>query len=313
MSWFEEEIAFKRKEFLGLTVFVFIGLIFLIIQFIPKSEERVYDMALDEVLAEKEVIIPKENENQIKSFKQKKLKTKRPTTKKETEKERISNNELFTFNPNKIGKDSIQRLGFKSRVADTWIKFRSKGKHYNNKKDLLSIYGIDSALVHSLDNYIIFDSRKFEEQKPKAKPINKEMPLKKVLPKIDLNTCSEEDLKQLGGIGRIFASRILKYRKLLGGYAKKEQLLNVYGLKDSTFQLIKEHVDVITPPTMIKINTASKKQLSEHFLVDYKAAKLIYAYRSAHGPFVNKNDFELMKGISKQKKDEILPYLSFDL
>jgi len=311
MKWLKEEITFNRKEFLGISALMSIGLVALVFQFAPKQKEQVYDIRIDDILLEESKV---EYEAPKTKRKVKVITKKKTKSYKQKEKQKTQTFEKFSFDPNTVGKDSLMRLGFKKRTAETWIKFRSKGKKFESENDLLSIYGIDSNLVSRLDQFLIFPRKEkkidiFAEAETKYKTKVTKVPAQK----IDLNTCTEEDLRALGGIGQIFASRILKYRSLLGGYAHKEQLLEVYGLTDSTFQVIKNFVEISSPPDLINVNTASKKQLSDHFLLDYKSAKLIYAYRKEHGPFVDSIDFQSIKGIPEPKKKEIIPYLSFAL
>lgn len=56
---------------------------------------------------------------------------------------------------------------------------------------------------------------------------------------IDLNTADSAAFETLPGIGPAFASRIIKYRTLLGGYLKVEQLKEVYGMSEETYERIK--------------------------------------------------------------------------
>lgn len=56
---------------------------------------------------------------------------------------------------------------------------------------------------------------------------------------IELNAADSVTLETLPGIGPAFASRILKYRKLLGGYVQVEQLKEVYGMPEETYDKIK--------------------------------------------------------------------------
>ncbi|MBN1108862.1 MAG: helix-hairpin-helix domain-containing protein, partial [Bacteroidales bacterium] len=52
---------------------------------------------------------------------------------------------------------------------------------------------------------------------------------------IELNTCDSAMLEALPGLGPVLSARIIKYRKLLGGYVSAEQLREVYGLSEETF------------------------------------------------------------------------------
>ncbi|MBC7452050.1 MAG: helix-hairpin-helix domain-containing protein [Cytophagales bacterium] len=56
---------------------------------------------------------------------------------------------------------------------------------------------------------------------------------------VNINTADSLVLEKLPGIGFKLASRIIKYRTLLGGYIKVEQLKEVYGIPVETYDLIK--------------------------------------------------------------------------
>ena len=56
---------------------------------------------------------------------------------------------------------------------------------------------------------------------------------------IDINGCDSAALVALPGIGPVLSARIIKYRKLLGGFASVEQLKEVYGLPEETYEMIK--------------------------------------------------------------------------
>lgn len=64
--------------------------------------------------------------------------------------------------------------------------------------------------------------------------------------RIELNTADTTTLKQLRGIGSKLSLRIVKYRKKIGGFTHKEQLKNIYGLSEETYQNILPHVWVDT-------------------------------------------------------------------
>ncbi len=208
----------------------------------------------------------------------------------------------FNFNPNIVSEDSLVQLGFQPWMAKNWVKFRESGKKYYSEKDLLSIYGIDSSLVKVLKPHIEYPAKKkFTSYS------------KKSYNKVDLNSASQAELESLPGIGPSFASRIIKYRKMLGGYANKSQLKEVYGLSDSLYQSIKHLILMESPAEKILINVLSQDSLARHFLVSYKHAKLICNYRKQHGPFLEEKDFEKLMGITDEEKQKIMPYLDFKI
>ena len=62
--------------------------------------------------------------------------------------------------------------------------------------------------------------------------------------RIDLNTADEKTLQSLSGIGEAKASAIVAYRKKHGPFASVEDVMNVSGIGEALFDLIKEKVKV---------------------------------------------------------------------
>lgn len=62
--------------------------------------------------------------------------------------------------------------------------------------------------------------------------------------KIDINAAAVEELIDLPGIGRAYAQRIVDYREKNGPFGKIEDLLNVRGIGDATFEKIRDRVMV---------------------------------------------------------------------
>jgi competence protein ComEA len=58
---------------------------------------------------------------------------------------------------------------------------------------------------------------------------------------LPLNRVSEQDLDRLPGIGPVMASRIIEYRQSGGGFSSLEELKQVNGIKEKTFEKIKDY------------------------------------------------------------------------
>ena len=62
--------------------------------------------------------------------------------------------------------------------------------------------------------------------------------------KINLNSASKEELMTLSGIGEVKAQAIISYREEHGGFQSIEELTEVAGIKDASFQKVKDQIKV---------------------------------------------------------------------
>ena len=60
--------------------------------------------------------------------------------------------------------------------------------------------------------------------------------------KVNLNTATAEQLQTLPGIGPAMAKRVIEYRTKVGKFNKIEELINVKGIGEKTFQKIKDRL-----------------------------------------------------------------------
>ena len=61
---------------------------------------------------------------------------------------------------------------------------------------------------------------------------------------INLNDCTMEELVSIKGIGESKASAILEYRDYIGGYTSVEQIKNIKGIGDKTYNEISPYLCV---------------------------------------------------------------------
>src|SRR5690606_6707402 len=100
------------------------------------------------------------------------------------------------FDPNSVNKEDLLSLGFNQFQASNLIKYRESGGKFTQLVDLLKIYGVDSGLVRSLENYIEIAEVPIEFSPETPEPD---------LIWVELNSADSVDLVQLKGIGPVYA------------------------------------------------------------------------------------------------------------
>ncbi|MGZ3751143.1 MAG: ComEA family DNA-binding protein [Mucilaginibacter sp.] len=129
---------------------------------------------------------------------------------------------------------------------------------------------------------------------------------------VELNAADSAMLTSLPGIGPSFARRIINYRARLGGFYRKEQLKEVFGLDSSTYFALQAQVKA--DPSHIKkinINSVTFEGLSHFPYLSYKQMNAIIQFREQHGEYVSINDMKNIAILDEGILRKIEPYLAF--
>lgn len=130
---------------------------------------------------------------------------------------------------------------------------------------------------------------------------------------IDINTADTSAFIALPGIGSKLAARIVLFRDKLGGFVHVKQVSEVYGLRDSTYQLIRPQLKCnIDRIRKIDINSATKELLCAHPYIRWNIADVIVNYRSSHGAFSSVNDLTRLHVLDSVTISKLQPYLAFN-
>lgn len=130
---------------------------------------------------------------------------------------------------------------------------------------------------------------------------------------VDLNTADTSRLQQLHGIGSVFASRIVKYRSLLGGFVTTDQLLEVYGFTDDRLAAIEPHITISESYIkFLHINTATLDELRRHPYLDYYQARAIVDYRKSVGTIKSRDDLLCIPLLDESTIRKITPYIQYN-
>lgn len=220
--------------------------------------------------------------------------------------------ENFTFDPNTADSATLVLLGFKPWVARNIIKYRKAGGVIRNADGLKRIYGIDTARVEELRDFIVIQS---EESPQDSIAIEKQQYVAKEYFAFDLNRADVDLLKKLPGIGAARAKSIIGYRYRLGGYSNALQLYEIEDMPDSIADVLQQYATVdIDSIKKIVINKAGVKSLRRHPYINYYQAKEIYEMRwdKAHKGRIEKADFMNLKTMKPEEVERLMPYLSFE-
>jgi len=62
--------------------------------------------------------------------------------------------------------------------------------------------------------------------------------------RVDINTATVSELVALPGVGQALAQRIVEYREQNGPFTAPEQLMNVRGIGEKSFEKLRDHLSV---------------------------------------------------------------------
>jgi len=323
LSDINEFLQFGRRvrvAFVGLLAF---SLVFLLLpQFYPiiLSHSEQTDFSETEIAAN--AIIEKvvsEEKNRKKNYYSKNTSSKSynkstlSDQKKKSKVNRFSENQLSLFDPNTAREQELIQLGFSERVAKTILNYRNKGGVFYKKEDFKKVYGITESDYLMLEPFLSIEKIDKEYKPITSKPSIITKKAEKAPLKIDINKASKEDWQTLRGIGPYYASKIVNFRDKLGGFSSIDQIGTTYGLKDSTFQIIKPFLVASPIVKKIKINRATWDELKEHPYIKGKQAGIIEKYRQNHGAFSNFESFKKVVVFSEEELEQLRPYLDFTI
>jgi competence protein ComEA len=218
---------------------------------------------------------------------------------------------LFNFDPNTLDVDGWQTLGLSRKQSQSIINYTKKGGKFYKPEDLQKMYTISPEMYKKILPYVKIANQP-NSASTKYIPFEKKEYVKKAPVVVDINKADSAQLDEIKGIGGAFANRILKYRERLGGFYKKEQLMEVYGLDSTKYAEIEGQVSVSAVPLkMININTATFNDMKSSPYLSYKQINAIIQYRKQHGNYSNPSDLKKIVILNQQLIDKITPYISF--
>ena len=133
---------------------------------------------------------------------------------------------------------------------------------------------------------------------------------KKSVQAININRADSVHLLPLPGIGPVFAGRIVKYRELLGGYVRIDQLCEVYGFPEKTLDLIRDRIVLDTSAIRkILLDSASFRDLLRHPYLELEEVKSLVNYRDFKQDISTLLELRQNQVLPDSTLERIAPYL----
>lgn len=130
---------------------------------------------------------------------------------------------------------------------------------------------------------------------------------------VDINTADTSEMQLLYGIGPVFANRIFRYRQRLGGFVRKEQLLEVYGMDSVRYAGFVDDIVVDSNAVVrLDINNATVDELKRHPYLDYYQARSIVDYRKYGKRIENADDLLLVNLLDRETVRKLQGYIQFN-
>jgi DNA uptake protein ComE-like DNA-binding protein len=230
----------------------------------------------------------------------------------------------FNFDPNTLDENGWLKMGFTSRQFQSIENYLSKGGKFRKPKDLNKMYCISEVEFAIVEPFIVIEEpieKAAVSRKSKNKTrSNKTTSLKETSkPKVEYTTTelNSADSAKLVGNLKLYpsnASRVIKYKNELGGFYKKEQLLEVYNFPEGYYRKIEVFIEVDSSlVNRINVNSISFKKLLKHPYFNYETTKLIFNNKPKKGKMYYSGFQELkeLTGINDSIAERIKHYLYF--
>lgn len=221
--------------------------------------------------------------------------------------------ELFYFDPNTLPEEGWKKLGIREKTISTIRNYISKGGKFYKPEDIGKIWGLHEEEISRLMPYVrIAEMAAADPAGSKNNGFNKTYDKPKyTAAAVDVNLADSTAFISLPGIGSKLANRIISFREKLGGFYRIEQVAETFGLPDSTFQKIRDKLQLADPTVKkININTATVEELKIHPYIRYHIANAIVQYRNQHGNFTAGSDLKNIMIITDDVFTKMEPYLS---
>lgn len=228
----------------------------------------------------------------------------------------------FPFDPNTLEEKGWLDMGLPPKKVATLLKYRARGGRFRSPEELAKVYSLSAGDVAILTPFVRIPSAADRQPFRTRDRDSVRFPARGGVghaglsppPGLEVNAADSPAWVRLPGIGPGWASRILRFRRSLGGFASVGQVAETYGLPDSVFLSIRPYLSIDTPLRIatIDINHATAEQLAGHPYLSHRVARAIVAYRERHGAFGRVEELGRLALMSPELMERIRPYLRWE-
>lgn len=293
--------GFSKKELNGIFVlFILMGLVLIIPYFYPLFvKDDKYDFESFRTDAERfRASLARKEGTQTKERRHPEFRLPKPV--------------YFEFDPNGLSDQHWLQLGLSVKQIKVIRNYELKGGRFFKKEDLKRIYSISPEQYKLLEPYVRINNAPLHNDSKAfgTNPKPADITLRKSASILELNSADSIALESVRGIGPAFASRIMRFRKLLGGFYHKEQLLEVYGMDTVKYNQLKDLIRVDTALiTKINLNTFTFDEIRRFPYLTYKQMNAIIQFRSQHGLFKSIDELMKIAILNEEIIRKIEPYI----
>lgn len=223
---------------------------------------------------------------------------------------------LSAFDPNTADSTLLLSLGLQPWQVRSIYRYRAKGGIYRQPSDFARLYGLTVKQYKELLPYIHIS----DEYKPAAEVYGRTDAVRsgrdtlrypvKLQPGqyVTLDDADTASLRKVPGIGRYYASRIVRYRNELGGYVSVAQLSEIEGIPEAALSYFRVTGGAVRK---LNLNRLTLNELKHHPYINFYQARRIIDYRRLKGPLHSIDDLRLLKDFSQRDIERLRPYVEF--
>ena len=198
------------------------------------------------------------------------------------------------FSIDTVGAEYLRLIGFSTRQAEALIEYRNRGGGIFSMNELRDCYAVSEEMADSLAHFVVLSVRD---------------PLAGL---VEINSADSATLRKVRGIGAKTVVAVMQYRKLLGGFVRKEQIAELKCVTEENFLKISEQIYCDSCKiSKIDINFAPACEFEHHPYMTRRAAKLITETRESKGGWNSIEEMIEDDIFTEEQARAIAPYLLF--